>query len=376
MAMARSLDLVSPPRPRLGQRVRSHLFRAVGTVTTPLLPSDYLDLVDPLRNGADLRGRVLAVIPQTPHSVSVLIKPGWGWLGHVPGQYIRIGVDVAGVRLWRAYSVTSGPRRDGCIAITVKAIPDGVVSNHMVHQLKPGTVIQLDQAAGDFCLPRPRPERLLFVTAGSGITPVMGILRHLLGGLPAGSTQRPDIVVLHSAPTPDEVIFGAELRGLAAAGLLRLVERHTDRDGLLGVAELPGIVPDWTSRQTWACGPVGLLTALEGHWADGGLADRLHTERFRPHVVVTGDGGTVTFERSGRSAEADAATPILDAGEDAGVLMKSGCRMGICYGCVVKLTEGAVRDLRNGNLTTAIPGDPVAIQTCVNAAAGPCHIDA
>lgn len=182
-------------------------------------------------------------------------------------------------------------------------------------------------------------------------------------------------MLVHSAPTRDDVIFGAELRALAARGALRLVERHTETDGLLGVHELDDLVPDHAERQTWACGPIGLLQAVEEHWAARGVADRLHTERFRPTVISPGEGGMVTFSRSGVTVEADGDVPILDAGEEAGVLMPSGCRMGICFGCVLPLREGAVRDLRNGALTTAVPGDGVLIQTCVSAAAGTCDIE-
>jgi hypothetical protein len=120
----------------------------------------------------------------------------------VPGQWVRIGVDVDGVRMWRAYSLTSHlDRPDGCIAITVKAIPGGKVSNHLVHRTRPGTLVHLDQATGEFVLPSPVPGKALFVTAGSGITPVMGILRN--------HTGLTDVVVVHSAPTADDVVFGA-----------------------------------------------------------------------------------------------------------------------------------------------------------------------
>ncbi|MFL5846883.1 MAG: ferredoxin reductase [Solirubrobacteraceae bacterium] len=341
----------------------------VGLMTTPLLPADYLDLVDPLRSGADLRGRIVEIRPETRDAVSVVIRPGRGWGGHVPGQYIRIGLDVDGVRQWRAYSLTSpADRSDGCIAITVKAIPDGVVSNHIVRRARPGTLIHLDQAAGEFVLPRTRPAKVLFITAGSGITPVMGILRNALSELR-------DVVLVHSAPTPDDVIFGGELRMLASRGHLRLVEQHTDAAGMLDAAAIAALVDDADERETWACGPAGMLDMLEGHWAERGIAERLHTERFRPTVVVAGDGGTVTFTASGREVQADGASSLLDAGEGAGVLMPSGCRMGICFGCVAPLREGAVRDLRTGELTTASPGDGVLVQTCVSAAAGPCHID-
>lgn len=357
-----------PRRPRK-VTFRDRLLRLAGTVTTPLLPQDFVDLIAPLHSGVALRGRIVAVRPETRDAATVVIQPGRGWRGHVPGQYVRLGVDVDGVRQWRAYSLTSVPgSADGRISITAKAIPDGKVSNHLVRRLRPGTIVQLDQAQGDFTLPAATPERVLFVTAGSGITPVMGMLR-------AGLADRADVVLVHSAPTGDDVIFGAELRELAAAGALRLVERHTETDGLLDVAELDDLVPDHAERETWACGPVGLLDAVEEHWTARGVADRLHTERFRPTVVTPGEGGTVTFTVAGVSVEADGATPILDAGENAGVLMPSGCRMGICMGCVVPLRQGAVRDLRNGDLTTAVPGDGVAIQTCVSAAAGTCDIE-
>ena len=151
-------------------------------------------------------------------------------------------------------------------------------------------------------------------------------------------------------PPPADVIFGAELRRLAGSGRLRLVERHTDADGVLRPADLDAVVPDWRGREAWLCGPTAMLDAFEEHYEQAGLAERLHTERFRPTVVTPGEGGTVTFARSGTVADADGATPILVAGEDAGVLMPSGCRMGICFGCVVGLREGAVRDLRDGEV--------------------------
>jgi ferredoxin-NADP reductase len=350
-------------------RVRDRALRLAELVATPLVPSDYVDLLDPLRSGAALRGRVVSVHPETRDAVTLVIRPGRGWKRHTPGQYVRIGVDVDGVRQWRAYSLTSHlDRPDGCIAVTVKAIPDGKVSNHLVRRARPGLLLQLDQATGEFVLPTPRPGRVLFVTAGSGITPVMGMLRNAVDELE-------DVVLVHSAPTVADVVFAGELRAMAAQGRIRLVEKHTDTDGMLDAAELARLVPDLAERQTWACGPTGMLDALEEHFAAAGIADRLHTERFRPTVLVTGEGGTVTFTGAQVTVEADGATPLLDAGEDAGVLMPSGCRMGICFGCVLPLRSGAVRDLRDGTLTTAAEGDGVLIQTCVSAAAGACDID-
>lgn len=348
-------------------RLVSGAGRVSRMLATPLVPSDYLDLFDPLRSGAALRARIVDVRPETADAATLVLRPGRGWAGHTPGQYVRIGVDVDGVRHWRAYSLTSPVRADGCIAVTVKLMPGGRVSAHLVRRARPGMVVHLDQAAGEFVLPAVAPAKALFVTAGSGITPVMGMLRHRLPDLA-------DVVLVHSAPRPEDVIFGGELRGLAGTGRLRLAERHTDADGWLTLDQLTTLVPDWADRQTWACGPMPLLDALEAHWSVAGRGPALHTERFRPAVVTVGDGGAVTFRRSAVTVDADAATPLLDAGEAAGVLMPSGCRMGICFGCVVPLRDGAVRDLRTGELTVT-DDQPVPVQTCISAAAGPCALD-
>jgi stearoyl-CoA 9-desaturase NADPH oxidoreductase len=367
-----ALHRTAGPSPRKGLRER--LRRLAEAAVTPLELDDVLDVFHPLRSGAELRGRIVAVHPETAQSATLVIKPSKDWAGHVPGQYVRVGVEVDGVRLWRTYSLTHGPRPDRCISLTVKAIPDGVVSNHLVHSARPGQMVQLQQAEGEFVLPQPLPGKLLLVTAGSGITPVIGMLRNLFSRSTKADT---DITLVHVNVNADTAMFRDELRAHAAAGNIRLVERYDEHHGRLDAADLATLVPDFTERLTYACGPAGLLDALEKHHAEHGL--ELTTERFRPAVFAEpGEGGSVAFA-SGVTVEADGGTPILDAAEGAGVLMPSGCRMGICMGCVLPLKEGAVRDLRNGAITVAVPGETgpagVPIQTCINAAAGTCTID-
>lgn len=355
----------------LAGSARRRLRKLAELITTPLVPEDFLDLVRPLHSGTDLRGRIEEIRPETPDAATVRIRPGRGWNTPLPGQYVRIGVDVDGVRRWRSYSASTAADDDGCFAITVKAIPAGIVSTHLVRAARVGTVVQLDKPAGDFVLPNPRPAKVLFVTAGSGITPVMGMLR-------ASLPELADVVLVHCAPTTVDSIFRAELRALAADGRLRLVEVHTRTAGRLTPDALAALVPDLAERHTWACGPAALLDALEQHYDAAGLTDRLHTERFQATVIAAGStvaGGPVTFARSDTTVNADGTTSLLDTGENAGVLMPSGCRMGVCFGCVVPLRHGAVRDLRNGNLTSALPGDGVLVQTCVSAAAGTCELD-
>jgi stearoyl-CoA 9-desaturase NADPH oxidoreductase len=350
-------------------RLRLRAGRLARAAVTPHLPSDYIELFDPLWSTVELRGRIQEVRPETRDAVTLVIRPGRRWKRHQPGQYVRIGVDVDGVRQWRAYSLTSPvARQDGCISVTVKAIPHGIVSNYLVRRARPGLVLQLNQPTGDFVLPANRPGKVLFITGGSGITPVMGMLRNAVHELD-------DVVLVHSSPTPEDVIFAPELRRLASQGRIRLLEKHTDIDGMLETDELARLVPDLAERETWACGPNGLLDLLQECFENLGVADRLHTERFRPNVLSIGDGGSVTFTRSQIRVDADGTTPLLDVGEACGILMPAGCRMGICYGCVVSLRSGAVRDLRNGALTAATEGDGVLVQTCVSAPAGTCDID-
>jgi stearoyl-CoA 9-desaturase NADPH oxidoreductase len=350
--------------------LRTGTVRLASLLTTPLVPADYLDLLDPLHSTGPLRARVVEVRHETEDAATVVLRTGHGWSGHQPGQWLRIGVDIDGVRHWRSYSLTSPPNGRRLASITVKVVPEGLVSTYLVRRARPGMLVHLDQACGDFVLPEIPPRRSLFVTAGSGITPVMGMLRHRLDELE-------DVVVVHSAPTSDEVIFGDELRQLGHTRRIRLIERHTGTGGRLTPTQLSETVPDWSERETWGCGPTDMLDALEAHWSAHGLGHRLHLERFRPKVTPGdgGAGGEVTFDQSGVTVRADADTPLLEAGEDAGVLLRSGCRMGICFGCVTPLQSGAVRDIRTGTLITA-DGGPVLIQTCVSAAAGPCQLDA
>jgi ferredoxin-NADP reductase len=331
-------------------------------LTTPLLPEDYLTLANPLWS-TELRGRVVAVRRETARATTLRIRPGRRWTGHRPGQYVRVGVDVDGVRHWRSYSLTGLPD-DRDLRITVQAVDGGTVSGHLAHRTRPGAIVGLEPAAGDFVLPT-APGRLLLVSAGSGITPIMAMLRTLADRGPLH-----DVTLVHSARTPDDTIFGAELRALPG---LTLHLRHTARDGRLDLADLDTLVPDRHDREAYVCGPAGLLDAAAVLWADA--PDRLHVERFTPPPRSTGGGvgqagGIVRL--GGTSVEVGPATSLLEAGEAAGLLLPSGCRMGICHSCVLPLRDGQVRDLRTGEVHGE-PGD--LVQTCISGASGVARID-
>jgi ferredoxin-NADP reductase len=369
MAERGAVPQVSPARRKALALIRSF--------TSPLLPDDYLELVNPLWSTRELRGRIERVERETPEAATVLIKPGWEWPGHRPGQYVRLGIEVDGIHHWRAYSLTSDPgRSDGCIAITPKLVPNGKVSPFLFGRVRPGTIVRLGGVEGTFTLPQALPERLLFISAGSGVTPIMSMLRSI-----STERRRADVVHVHSARTRDTVIFGAELRALAGAEAgYRLHERITGEQGRVTAAQLDDLCGDWRERETFLCGPPGLLSAMADRWRRDGDPARLHVEHFQPDEGAISDfphaqrgaGGAISFRRSGVEARSDGEQPILAAGEQAGAALPFGCRMGICHSCVGRLRSGRVRDLRTGRVHGQ-PGETV--QTCINAPEGAVEID-
>ncbi len=352
---------------------RRRVLGMIRSFTSPLLPDDYIELVNPLWSTRELRGRIERIERETPDAVSVLIKPGWEWPGHRPGQYLRLGIEVDGIHHWRAYSLTSSPgRADGCIAITPKLVESGKVSPFLCSRVRPGTIVRLGGVEGTFVLPDPVPPRLLFISAGSGITPIMSMLRDL-----AARAELRDVVHLHCSRRPESVIFAHELAELGAAHPgYRLELRITGEQGRLQRQNIAELCADWRERDTFLCGPAGLLETMGEHWRSSGDPARLHVEHFAPDQRVgdgeRGAGGTIRFLGSGLEASSDGEQPILHAGESAGASLPFGCRMGICHSCVGRLRSGQVRDLRTGRVHGQ-PGE--LLRTCINAPEGAVEID-
>ena len=341
-------------------------------LTTPLHPDDYLRLLNPLWSARELRGRVEKVVPETDDAATLVIRPGWGWrYDHRPGQYVGIGVQVDGKFQWRSYSVSSPPRRGGrTIAITVRAMPEGLLSAHLVTASSPARSSGWRCPRATSCCPTRRRRRMLFLVGGSGITPVMAMLRTL-----DRRGTMPDVVMHYSSPTAERMIFRDELRRRSRSGTTADPAPAAHRHRRHARARRPRRpVPrlararDLGLRARRRCS-----TPIEEHWEQAGLEDRLHLERFSLELGGDGgEGGTITFRTSGKTAEVDGATTLLEAGEEAGVGMPYGCRMGICHTCTLTLVSGTVRDLRNGD-EFAQPNEQV--QTCVTAAVGDCTLD-
>ena len=353
---------------------RVRLLRVLSSLFKPLLPDDYLELINPLWSTQELRGRIERIEQETADAATVVIKPGWAWPGHEPGQYLRVGMPVDGVHHWRAYSITSDPGRpDGCISITPKLVESGKVSPYLVRTAGPGVVVRLGEVEGAFTLPDPLPGKLLFISAGSGVTPIMSMLRSLDHGQGLA-----DAVHLHSARTADKVIFAAQLRDLDRRHPgFRLHEQLTGESGRISPADLDRLCSDWRERETFLSGPADMLAVMSEHWKQQlGDRERLHVEHFQPYLGgeegEQGDAGTIHFCNSAVTARSDGSKPILQAGEDAGATLPFGCRMGICHTCVGRLRSGKIRDLRTGEVHGQ---DGEMVRTCINAPEGAIEVE-
>jgi len=341
----------------------SRLADVASLVATPLLPSHYIALVRPLAATHTRPARVEAVHDEAPGVRTLTLRPGRGWQRHRAGQHVRVGFAIDGRLATRTYSISSPPeRKDRCITITVKA--QGRASRAL-HDAVVGAFVTIGLPQGEFVI-GDGVSRPLFITAGSGITPVASVLRSF-----AARGAMPEVVHVHYARTAEDVIFGEELRMIEVGHpSYRLFSITTANDPTrFSTERLDELVPDWRDRECWACGPQPLLDAIAASFERAGRAHALHVERFRAALAAApaARGGLVRFAASGVAANADGRTPLLRIAEDAGLSPPHGCRMGICHTCDATMVFGCVRDLRTG-IQIDEPGS--RIQICVCAAGG------
>ncbi|MCL2584228.1 MAG: ferredoxin reductase [Streptosporangiales bacterium] len=367
------MSVESGARPRV-PRLQRRLMKGAKALTFPFLPDDYLALINPMWSARELQGTIVELRPETERATTVVIRPSFRWPGHRAGQYVRIGVEHTGVRHWRAYTLTSdSPHPDGLISISVRRVDGGRVSSFLNEEARPGMTVTLGAVEGTFCLPERAGSPLLMISAGSGVTPIFAMLRELVRD---GADT--DVVHIHSERDAEDVMFAGQFESLGS--LLpgyRRVERLSSADGRLTPADLDRLCPDWRQRDTFLSGPPEMLTDFSAHFEAENCRERLSLEHFQPFAGDggaggLGQGGRVRFRGRDVTAEADGSTPILVAGESAGVPLSYGCRMGICHTCDCKLVSGRLRDLRTGEVFGQ-PGQMARI--CVSAPEGDVELE-
>jgi ferredoxin-NADP reductase len=353
-----------------GPTFRQRASKLAEKLTTPLLPAELLGMFDPRLSPRAPAARIVAVKDEHAGTRTITLEPRRGYPRFTPGQHLDVGVVIEGVVHTRTFSFSSAPDATSrTFSITVRANPKGRATPHFVERVRVGDLLRVSEPRGEFVLRD--GVRQLFITAGSGITPVMSMLRAR-----ADADVSRDVAHLHYERSPERVIFGAELDALAANdGGYRLERVFTDATALLDVAALERVSADFRERETFVCGPPTLIDAVTEIYAREGLAQKLHVERFTPllsSVPEGAEGGAVSFTKSGRSTRADAKTPLLLVAEKEGLKPIHGCRRGMCHSCEATLVKGCVRDLRDGRVTSE---RGARIQICISAAASDVEIE-
>jgi ferredoxin-NADP reductase len=324
----------------------------------------YTELVDPTWTVGEARAKVVAVRRQTPRSVTLTLEPNRAFTGFRAGQHINLTVEINGRRRTRCYSPASSESARH-IEITVGRHDGGLVSTYLCDHARPGMVVGLDSVGGDFVLPAIRPRRILFVSGGSGITPVMSMLRTLRADGFEG-----EIAFVHYARSPEEACYADELAAMTGVRVLHGYTRGGDGDlaGYFDADHLATAMPEpGDNTAVFVCGPPALVEAVRTHCPEA------KSESFVPPVLTVpteAAGGRISFTDSGVQATDDG-RPLLQQAEDAGLTPESGCRMGICHTCTRRKTRGAVKNLITGAVSTA---DDEDVQICVTAPVGDVEI--
>ena len=347
--------------------------RTLAALASPHSVDRYLEQINPMWAATEVRARVVAVQPEAPGVATLTLQPTSTWRGHRAGQYVQVGVELpdSAKRLTRCFSISSAASAPGeRFTLTIRAHEEGKVSKHLVNDARPGQILHLSQAEGDFTLPgspaTPSPYPILMISGGSGITPVMSQVRTLLRDGYDGRANR-KVTFVHFARSTDDQIFADELAAIAAGD--NDIDVHTFYGETFSAIGLARIVPDFRDVQTFACGPAPMIELIQGAYDE---SPALNLEFFKPPTTASGTAeGDVAFTRSGQRA-ANTGASLLEQAETLGLKPEFGCRMGICFSCTATKTEGTVRIVLTGE-ESSLSGEEIRI--CVSSPVGDCAVE-
>ncbi|MDR3507176.1 MAG: hybrid-cluster NAD(P)-dependent oxidoreductase [Caulobacteraceae bacterium] len=326
---------------------------------------EILDSPPPLWNPEVDETLVCQAVLDETHDVKTFVfaAPQPRRFAYHPGQFMTFELEIGGEIVNRCYTISASPTRPDRIAITVKRVPDGPVSNWLHDTLRPGMSLKALGPMGEFSCALHPAHKYLFLSAGSGITPLMSMTRTL-----HDLTAPADILFVHSARSPADLIFRGELELMAARqpGLNLAFICEDDAPGQpwsgyrgrIDLAMLNLIAPDLQSREVFVCGPSPYMAAVRDILAAAGLdMDRHHQESFdfselvaesaNPEPVLEAEAGAriykVEFTTSRRQIECAEDRFVLEAAKAAGMRLPSSCAKGMCGTCKSKLVSGTVQ---------------------------------
>ena len=353
---------------------------------------------DPLFNQQRLAAQIIRVESETTEATTLWLRPSSRWSGFRAGQFITIDCEINGVRLKRNYSISCAPEvfeQQGLISITVKAIDDGRVSNFINDSLTESQIVHISEAMGSFTLPFQADQEtqidkeeqnpvaldpMLFVAAGSGVTPIKSMIEHYVNQVESGYFVPQSVQLVYYSNTHEDGIFIDQLQALAERyDYLSVVHRVTDRDGLINQASLKQDCQDIDERSIYLCGPAGFMSAVEDICSALNIAsDQIQMESFgaAPTSLTAVANLDYDFEATPVSVDfafadqqvtSSSPKSLLELAESAGLTPKYGCRAGICHECKCQRPKGPLVNQLTGDL---IPDDQTVVQSCITAPIG------
>lgn len=314
---------------------------------------------------------LMMVVPEGPDVATFAFRAASGaWFNYMPGQFLTLELPLPGGTIHRTYTISSSPSRPLSISITVKAQPGSIGTRWMLEHLKPGMQIRAFGPAGIFSFAQKPAEKYLFISAGSGITPMMSMTTWMWD-----SAYQPDITFIHAARRPSEILFRERLENMAnrTPGLsLHFVVEELDAfrawpgyRGRLNQIMLGLMAPDYMDRDVYCCGPEPFMQAVRDMLGSIGYdMTRYHQESFQAPVhdqsEVTDHGDItpqadqmveLTFLQSGVTVPCAQTDTVLTASRMAGLNIPSGCTFGLCGTCKVRKTAGEVHMVHNGGIS-------------------------
>ncbi|MFY0650859.1 MAG: ferredoxin--NADP reductase [Cyclobacteriaceae bacterium] len=333
--------------------------------------------------------KVLKVIKVTEDAISIHFKqPFLRKIKYTSGQFLTLLVNIDGQIIRRCYSLNSAPKVDDYVSVTVKRIKDGKVSNHLFNNIKPGDKMSVLLPMGEFTFtPNKKKKRhIVLFGAGSGITPLISILKSAIASEPESTVS-----LIYGNRDVESIIFNEELN--------QYKEKYTDRLNLIHILEKPGDfedcykgrversqvkglldeLPKFPEQDTeyYICGPSGMMNeAEEGLKGCGINGDKVHIEKFSApppsanESKVVGpfiENREVAIKLKGTTyrVPVKAGTTIMDAALDENIKLPYVCMDGICGSCKAKCASGEVF-MRNGHVLTQKEIDEQIVLPCIS----------
>jgi stachydrine N-demethylase, reductase component len=324
----------------------------------------------------------VATLPEGPNVMTFCFQsPSGALFSFDPGQFITLELPVPSGTVYRTYTISSSPSRPTSLTVTVKAQPNSVGTRWMFDHLRPGVRLKAVGPAGRFSMVHHPAPKYLFISAGSGITPMISMTTAMYD-----SGRPTDIVFVNCAKRPSEIIFRERLEQMATRtegiDLKWVVEQKdpyrpwTGYSGMFNQLMLGLMAPDYLEREVFCCGPEPFMQAIRDVLSGLGFdMDHYHQESFHaappdaelvPDDVLPQEGGTaeVTFAESGVTQACAQTDTILVTARAAGLNIPSGCSMGICGTCRIQKLSGEVHMVHNGGITDDDIADGYILACC------------